>query len=94
VSSLHQGFQDTGQDPQAAFRWLDGADAHPLVKELKGRMLELCPVRAGDQVLDVGCGAGHEVRRLAQTAGSQGRAVGIDASALMIAEASRRADGR
>lgn len=56
-------------------------------------MLDICPVSAGDQVLDAGCGLGHEVRRLAQKVGSQGRVVGIDANTAMITEARRRAAG-
>ena len=92
MSSLHQGFQETGQssDAEAAFRWLDRADESPLIRQLKGRMLEVCPVGAGDQVLDVGCGLGHEAQRLARLAGPRGRVVGIDANAAMIAEARRR----
>jgi ubiquinone/menaquinone biosynthesis C-methylase UbiE len=95
VSSLHQGFQETGQpgDSEALFRWLDGADESPLVQQVKRRMLEVCPVTAGGQVLDVGCGLGHEVRRLAQQVGPQGRVVGIDANPAMITEARRRAAG-
>ena len=95
MSSLHQGFQETGQlaDTEAAFRWLDSADGNPLVQQLKRRMLDVCPVGAGDQVLDVGCGLGHEARRLAERVGPQGRVAGIDASPAMIAEARRRAAG-
>ena len=37
-------------------RWLDRIDAHPLTAQLKQSMLELCPVGAGDRVLDLGCG--------------------------------------
>ena len=37
----------------------------PLILQVKRRMLEVCPVGEGDQVLDVGCGLGHEVRSLA-----------------------------
>jgi ubiquinone/menaquinone biosynthesis C-methylase UbiE len=40
--------------------------------------------------MDVGCGLGHEVRRLAQRVGPQGRVVGIDANSAMITEARRR----
>ncbi|HKS43902.1 MAG TPA: methyltransferase domain-containing protein, partial [Amycolatopsis sp.] len=57
------------------------------------RMLEVCPVRTGDQVLDVGCGLGHEARRLAQQVGPQGRVAGIDANPAMITEARRRGAG-
>ncbi len=74
MSSLHHGFQEAGQsaDAGAAFRWLDVADGHPLVRQLKRQMLDLCPVAARDQVLDVGCGVGHEVRRLARLVGPGG----------------------
>jgi len=95
VSSLHQGFQQTGESggTEAVFRWLDGADESPLIQQVKRRMLDVCPVGEGDQVLDVGCGLGHEVRRLAQLAGPQGRVVGIDANPAMITEARRRGAG-
>lgn len=95
VSSLHQGFQETGQSggAEAIFGWLDRADESPLIQQVKRRMLDVCPVGAGDQVLDVGCGLGHEVHRLAQRVGPQGRVVGIDANPAMIAEARRRGAG-
>lgn len=51
------------------------------------------PGADGDQVLDVACGLGHEVRRLAQQVGPQGRVAGIDANPPMITEARRRGSG-
>ena len=95
MSSLHQGFQDTGESGgnEAVFRWLDGADESPLIQQVKRRMLDVCPVAEGDQVLDVGCGLGHEVRRLARRVGPRGRVVGIDANPAMFTEARRRGAG-
>jgi len=95
VSSLHQGFREPGRSggTEAVFRWLDGADESPLIQQVKRRMLDICPVAAGDHVLDVGCGLGHEVGRLAQLVGPQGRVAGIDANPAMITEARRRAAG-
>ena len=95
MSSVHQGFQEPGPsaDTEAIFGWLDRADGNPLVQQLKRRMLDVCPVAAGDQVLDVGCGLGHEVRRLAERVGPQGRVVGIDTNPAMITGARRRAAG-
>ena len=95
MSSLHQGFQETdgSADIQAAFSWLDGADGHPLVQQIKQAMLGICPVPAGARVLDVGCGLGHEARRLAELAGPHGKVSGIDSNPAMIAEARRRAEG-
>ena len=87
--STRQRFQDRSQsaDVEATFRWLDQADGHPQLQEIKRRMLDLCPVHAADQVLDVGCGLGHEARRLAERVGPQGRVVGVDQIPAMIAEA-------
>ena len=95
MSSLHQGFQQTGPstDTEAAFGWLDRMDGHPLIQQVKHQMLDVCPVTEGDQVLDVGCGLGHEVRRLAGRAGPRGQVVGIDANPAMITEARRRVAG-
>jgi ubiquinone/menaquinone biosynthesis C-methylase UbiE len=38
----------------------------------------------------LGCGLGHEARRLAEVVGPRGRVVGIDANPVMIAEARQR----
>jgi 2-polyprenyl-3-methyl-5-hydroxy-6-metoxy-1,4-benzoquinol methylase len=87
--SRDRGSAETAESggTEAVFRWLDGADGSPLIQQVKRRMLDVCPVGEGDQVLDVGCGLGHEVRRLARLVGPQGRVVGIDANPAMITEA-------
>ena len=91
--SLHRSFQSSEDPPdvKAIMAWLDGVDAHPLIAAVKRAMLGECPVGAGDSVLDVGCGLGHEVARLAGRVGAPGRVVGIDTSVPLIAEARRRA---
>jgi ubiquinone/menaquinone biosynthesis C-methylase UbiE len=91
--SVHRGFRETGQTAhrQTTFRWLDRVDAHPLAREVKQTMLTSCPVRPGDRVLDVGCGLGHEVMRLAPRVVPGGHIVGVDVSRPMIDEARRRA---
>src|ERR671928_1178202 len=93
MSSLHRGFQQGAEavDSDAPFAWLDRADASPLIQGIKQRMLGLCPVGSGDRVLDVGCGLGHELQRLAPLVGPQGRLLGVDASPAMVIEARRRA---
>ena len=95
MSSLHQGFQQTGQaaDLEATFGWLDRMDPNPSIQQIKRRMLDVCPVGEGDHVLDVGCGLGHEACRLAARVGPRGRVVGMDTNAAMIAEARKRAAG-
>jgi SAM-dependent methyltransferase len=71
-------------------RQLDLRDETPFHRAYKRRAVALLGLRAGDRVLDVGCGTGDDVRRLAEIVGSGGRAVGIDAGARMIAEARAR----
>ncbi len=48
-------------------------------------------VKAGDRVLDVGCGPGYFVRMLAAAVGRTGSAVGLDAAPEMIDYARRKA---
>lgn len=54
---------------------------------------DLLDLRPADQVLDVGCGVGEEVRQFAGRVGPTGFAAGIDSSEAMIAEARKRAAG-
>ncbi len=47
----------------------------------------LLKLRAGDRVLDVGCGPGNTLRRLLETVGPDGLAVGVDAARGMLERA-------
>jgi SAM-dependent methyltransferase len=49
--------------------------------------------RAGDRVLDVGCGPGFYVTELLEVVGRNGLVVGVDVSADMLAVATKRAEG-
>ena len=49
--------------------------------------------RAGDRVLDVGCGPGFYVTELLEVVGRDGLIVGVDGSADMLAVAAKRAEG-
>ena len=50
-------------------------------------------IRPGHAVLDVGCGAGDDLRSLAQLVGPTGRVVGVDNSETMLQEARERTRG-
>jgi ubiquinone/menaquinone biosynthesis C-methylase UbiE len=82
---------DAGGDHESLTAYLDGYNALEPVVAGKARSVELLGVGEGDSVLDVGCGAGDETRALLAVVGERGRAVGIDASERLIAEARRRA---
>jgi SAM-dependent methyltransferase len=51
------------------------------------RALDLYPVSPGDRCLDIGCGFGDTTQQLAQLAGPEGEAVGVDSSPRFIAAA-------
>ena len=52
-----------------------------------GNPFSLGPIRAGESVLDLGCGAGFDAFIAAQLVGLEGRVVGIDLSLEMLAVA-------
>jgi SAM-dependent methyltransferase len=58
------------------------------------RLLERAALRAGDRVLDVGCGCGTTTLSAAEAVGGAGSVVGIDVSALMLARAAERTAAR
>jgi SAM-dependent methyltransferase len=55
--------------------------------------LRVHPPRAGDRVLDVGCGFGDTTRQLAELVGPTGSALGVDASPRFIEAARGEAEG-
>lgn len=77
-----------------AIRFLDAGNALPGIRALKPVMLEQLALRRGMHVLEVGCGAGDDVRSFARRVGADGRVLGIDSSPAMVAEATRRSEGR
>jgi ubiquinone/menaquinone biosynthesis C-methylase UbiE len=81
-------------DPGFALRFFDAGNQLPDVRALKPVMLDQMQLHRGLRVLEVGCGAGDDVCTIARRVGPQGYALGIDASPLTIAEATRRAQGR
>jgi ubiquinone/menaquinone biosynthesis C-methylase UbiE len=73
---------------------LDDIARRPAVQRLKAEAMRLLAPRVGQRLLDVGCGTGEDVRRLATIVGERGVVIGVDPSETMIREARRRAGGR
>jgi SAM-dependent methyltransferase len=55
--------------------------------------LEALAIEPGDSALDLACGTGAFTRALADAAGPEGVAVGVDASRTMLAQAAREGGG-
>jgi ubiquinone/menaquinone biosynthesis C-methylase UbiE len=81
---------DQQTDPRFFIEYLDAGNALEDIKRLKQVMCTQLALHDGVHLLDIGCGTGDDVRALAHAVGPQGRSVGVDASAVMIAEAQRR----
>lgn len=84
---------DETSDPRAFIEYLDRVSSLEMMRRLKARTYDLLSPREGHQLLDVGCGLGDDVRNLARRVSATGRVVGIDGSAVMIAEARHRSKG-
>lgn len=57
-----------------------------------GSNLEHLHLQAGERVLDLGCGAGHETLQAAVMVGNQGQAVGLDLTREMLTIAGKNAE--
>jgi ubiquinone/menaquinone biosynthesis C-methylase UbiE len=84
----------TSTDPGFALRFFDAGNQLPSIRALKPLMLDQLRLRRGLRVLEVGCGAGDDVRTIARRIGPGGHVLGIDASPPTVAEATRRSQGR
>jgi len=71
-------------------RFLDMSRRQGLLAEGKSWSFDQMRLAPGHEVLDVGCGTGDDVAAMAAMVAPGGRAVGIDRSETMIAEATHR----
>jgi ubiquinone/menaquinone biosynthesis C-methylase UbiE len=72
---------------------LDAQEQLPSVQRLRDWSLAAIAPATGDVAVDIGCGTGAEVRRLAALVGPEGRAVGIEPHPGLRAVATERSAG-
>ncbi|MCX5065429.1 methyltransferase domain-containing protein [Micromonospora lupini] len=70
--------------------YLDTAAATAVGRDYKGRAVDALDLRPGHAVVDIGCGPGTDLGRLADAVRAGGLVVGVDRDARMLAEAARR----
>jgi len=72
-------------------RWLRNLDRfESMIAPVGEALLQRAAYRPGEVVIDVGCGGGASTRAIATRVGPQGRVMGVDISAHLIAECERR----
>ena len=86
---------DTAEDPTFFIRFLDESRARIVARAASdpGAFFAYLDLHPGHRVLDAACGVGELTRLLGQLVAPDGEAVGLDFSARMVEEASRRAEG-
>jgi ubiquinone/menaquinone biosynthesis C-methylase UbiE len=84
------------QNPSAPdpITYLDAAASTAAGRDYKERFLSALDLRPGHTVIDIGCGPGTDLSRLADAVTVTGRVIGIDRDPRMRAEAARRLAGR
>ncbi|HUQ62346.1 MAG TPA: methyltransferase domain-containing protein [Acidimicrobiales bacterium] len=93
-SAVPLGFAgvDHMPDPAVLVRAMDETGTWPATQELRRQAITWLHAGNGRTFLDIGCGPGDAAIALAEKVGPGGRVVGIDASQVMVDEATTRAE--
>jgi SAM-dependent methyltransferase len=73
-------------------RWLKNLDRFEgMIAPVGQALIERAAFRAGERIVDVGCGAGATSLEIAKRVGTSGAVLGLDISPVLVAAAERRA---
>jgi SAM-dependent methyltransferase len=75
ATPIGKAFRDVDRlpDHRRVVRYLDAQSARPFWDERKTANLQALELKAGDRVLDVGCGVGHDVTAISRRVGPEAR---------------------
>src|SRR5919204_3225484 len=76
---------DRAGEPENLVRYLREVSVLEQMKVMNEYVEQVLDVRAGHRVVDVGCGAGDDVRRLSELVGPRGYVVGVDVATMVEA---------
>lgn len=89
ISAVTRSKQQTQAHYDKLSRWYDWL-AECSEQQVRDAGLQKLKVTAGETILEIGCGAGHGLQALAQSAGLAGRVFGFDLSVGMLSVSQRR----
>jgi len=91
----HHLFSSVDQQatPTSFVTHLDKITALDQALAYKRQTYDLLQIQPGQHLLDVGCGAGDDVRAMAERVGAAGYVIGVDSSTTMIQTAQERTSG-
>jgi len=81
---------DETENPDEFIAFLDTVSRNEGIMAMKRRTYELLDARAGQRILEVGCGTGDDARQIAKMISPAGSIVAIDKSEALISEARKR----
>jgi len=86
MSSLSSGFAqvDKTDDADTFVQYLNLIHSLPFFQECKAKSYEKLNLSPGDSVLEIGCGNGVDIHKLAESVEKTGAAIGIDISYTML----------
>jgi len=94
MDSFASGFAkvDKTNDAGSFVQYLDLIHSIPFFQECKARSYQNLALYPGDSVLEIGCGNGIDIQKLAGCVGTSGTAVGIDISSTMLKSARKNSE--
>ncbi len=89
MDSLARGFAevDKTDDPHSFIKCLNLIHSLPFFQEWKSHSYQLLNLSPGDSVLEIGCGNGRDIYKIAELVGKNGTSIGVDISTFMLRSA-------